>query len=125
MPVAQKDRTNQPIRKVWLPIEMKSAVKEMCWENRTKPSPYIAGLVREVSRHPEQFAGAPPPAGGGYISLYIDDETWANGVALAKAHGTTLSAMVRVAIVRDLTMADIPWSATTPDTRKSDMPKLE
>lgn len=123
--MAQKDRSNQPIRKVWLPVDMKVAVREMCWRNRTKPSPYIAGLVREVSENPEQFAGAPPPAGGGYISLYIDDETWTNGVALATSQGTTLSAMVRVAIVRDLTLAGIPWPATTPDMRKSDMPKKE
>ena len=112
VPVAQ-DRSNQPIRKVWLPLDMKTAVKELCWQNRTKPSPYLVGLVREVSAHPEQFAGAPPPAGGGYISLYIDDESWKEGVAVATAHHTTLSAMVRVAIVRDLTKASIPWPVTT------------
>jgi hypothetical protein len=92
---------------------MKTAVKELCWQNRTKPSPYLAGLVREVSEHPDQFSGAAPPAGGGYISLYIDNETWTEGVAQATAHGSTLSAMVRVAIVRDLTMASIPWPVTT------------
>lgn len=108
-----QSRPNQPIRKVWLPTDMKTAVRELCWQNRTKPSPYLAGLVREVIEHPEEFSGAPPPAGGGYISLYIDDETWAEGVASAAAYHATLSAMVRVAIVRDLTKASIPWPVTT------------
>jgi len=110
--VAQS-RPNQPIRKVWLPLDMKSAVKELCWQDRTKPSPYLVGLIHEVTENPDDFIDDPPPAGGGYISVYIDDLSWEKGIEVGHTNGTTLSAMVRKAIVRDLTKASIPWPVIT------------
>jgi hypothetical protein len=104
---------------------MKSAVKELCWRNRTKPSPYLAGLVREVTENPREFLVGTPPAGGGYISLYIDDETWKSGVATATQYQTTLSAMVRTAILRDLTAAGIPWPVTIAVEEPEDIPARE
>lgn len=123
--MAQTTRVNQPIRKVWLPTDMKTAVRELCWRNRTKPSPYLTALVREVTENPRQFLVGTPPAGGGYISLYIDDETWKRGVATATEYHTTLSAMVRTAILRDLTEAGIPWPVTNAVEEPEDIPARE
>jgi post-segregation antitoxin (ccd killing protein) len=125
--VAQpKSRAGQPIRKVWLPATMKQAVNELCWRNRTKPSPYLLDIIQEVAEHSERFEGAHiPPAGNSYISVYIDDESWERGLAAAADLGVRLSALVRVAIARDLTEAHIPWDATTTRPRNDHIPIRE
>ena len=121
-----KNRADQPVRKVWVPATMKTAVIELCWRNRTKPSPYLLELIHEISEHPERFEGEHiPPAGNSYISVYIDDESWERGLAVAAEWNTRLSAVVRVAIARDLTEANIPWDATTARPRNDHIPIRE
>ena len=124
--MAQISRANQPIRKVWVPREMKVAVRELCWQNRTKPSPYIAGLIRDIIASPDGFESAPvPPAGLDYLSVYISDDEWNKGLAVAERYRVRLSALVRVAIARDLTKANIPWDVTTIRPRDDYIPKRE
>lgn len=102
------------VRKVWLPSEMKAAVEHYCWTKRTKPSPYIVSLIERIIANPTEFAGASiPPAGTAYASIYVHDDVWLEGGAVAKRLGTRLSALVRVAIAADLAAEGIPWDATT------------
>lgn len=124
--MAQASRANQPIRKVWVPREMKVAVRELCWQNRTKPSPYIAGIIHEIIEHPQGFEDAAvPPAGLDYLSVYISDDEWNKGLAVAEQYRVRLSALVRVAIARDLTKANIPWDVTTTRPRNDHIPTRE
>jgi len=105
---------------------MKTAVRELCWRNRTKPSPYLVGIIREITEHPERFEGEEiPPAGRDYLSLYIEDEAWERGLATAAEYNTRLSAMVRVAIARDLTKENIPWDVTMTRPRHDYIPMRE
>lgn len=119
-------KPSQKIRKVWLPNEMKTAMQELCWQNRTKPSPYIAGLIQSIVDEPSVCEGmAVPPAGLDYASVYVTDEVWYQGVEVATAYGTKLSAMVRALIARDLAEEGIPWDVTTARPRNEHIPKME
>lgn len=105
---------------------MKAAMQEYCWRKRIKPSPYLAGLIREIIESPEKFEGASiPPAGLDYASVYVNDETWTQGMEVAEVYDVKLSAMVRVGIARDLTAEDIPWSVTTARPRNDSIPIRE
>lgn len=117
---------NRRVRKVWLPTELKEAVKELCWRNRTKPSPYLLTLINEVIDFPEHFEDVDvPPAGLDNISVWVDSETWLKGVGTAAKAGASLSAMVRVAVIRDLDEAGIPWDVSTPRPRNAHIPARE
>lgn len=114
------------IRKVWLPTEMKEAVAELCWKRRTKPSPYIAGLIQGFLNAPNQYGGrAIPPAGKDYASVYIHDSLWTAGAERAEQIGVTLSAVVRVAIAVDLEAEGIPWDVTTARPKNEHIPMRE
>jgi len=119
-------KPSQRIRKVWLPSEMKAAMQEYCWKHRTKPSPFIAGIIQEIVDHPERYTGVlVPPAGLDYSSVYIDEETWQKGIDTATTHGTRLSAMVRVGIARELETEGIPYHVSTARPRNEYIPDQE
>lgn len=114
------------VRKVWLPTEMKTAVRELCWRRRTKPSPYIAEVIDNAINFPEQYEDVDVPAAGlDNISVWITSERWADGVRVAEGLGTTLSAIVRVAVARDLEAEGIQWDASTPRPRNVRIPARE
>ena len=105
---------------------MKSAMQELCWRRRIKPSPFIAGLIQEITESPERYEGAAvPPAGLDYASVYVNDETWAQGMAVAETYDVKLSAMVRVGIARELAAEGIPWDVTTARPRNDHIPTRE
>ena len=114
------------VRKVWLPTAMKDAVREYCWRHRTKPSPFIATLIQEVIDFPEHFEDTDVPAAGlDNISVWIDSATWQKAVGVAKAYNTQLSAMIRVAVARELEAEGIPWDTSTPRPRNERIPAKE
>lgn len=105
---------------------MKSALQEYAWRNRSKPSVVIVGLIQEIVDHPERFEGAAvPPAGLDYASVYISEELWGQGVAVAETYDVKLSAMVRVGIARELAAEGIPWDVTTARPRNDHIPTRE
>lgn len=111
---------------MWLPTEMKTAVRELCWRRRTKPSPYIAEVIDNAINFPEQYEDVDVPAAGlDNISVWITSERWADGVRVAEGLGTTLSAIVRVAVARDLEAEGIQWDASTPRPRNVRIPARE
>jgi hypothetical protein len=119
-------KPSQRIRKVWLPTEMKTAMQEYCWRHRTKPSPFISEIIREIIADPNIYAGlAVPPAGLDYSSVYVDDETWEKGSYVAEAQSIRLGAMVRVGIAKKLEEESIPWSVTTPRPQNRFIPAEE
>jgi hypothetical protein len=114
------------IRKVWLPTEMKEAVAEFCWKNRTKPSPFIVELIQGYLDDPAKYAGQPiPPAGKDYSSVYIRDSIWSAAVEQAAQSGVRLSAVVRVAIAARLAEEGIPWDVTTARPKNEHIPIRE
>lgn len=114
------------IRKVWLPTEMKQAVAEYCWAERTKPSPFIAELIQGYLDNPNQYAGEPiPPAGKDYASVYIRDSVWIAATEQAAQSGVRLSAVVRVAIAKRLAEKGIPWDVTTARPKNEHIPVRE
>jgi hypothetical protein len=114
------------VRKVWLPTPMKEAVREYCWRHRTKPSPYLAAIIQEVIDFPERFEDVGvPPAGLDNVSVWINTQTWNKAVKVAASYGVKLSAMVRVAIARDLEEASIPWDTSTLRPRNNHIPARE
>jgi hypothetical protein len=105
---------------------MKTAVKEYCWRQRTKPSPYIYGIIQEVIDFPEHFEGvAIPPAGGDNFSVWTDMDTWNRAIAVSVELNTRLSAMVRVAMARDLEEEGIPYHVSTVNPRNDYIPIRE
>lgn len=119
-------KPNQRIRKVWLPTEMKEAIYDWAWRNQTKPSPVAASIIDKVIAEPESFAGKPvPPAGKDYLSVYVNEERWAEGLTVASSMRTTLSGMVRVGIADILADANIPWDAQTARPRNAVIPARE
>ncbi len=114
------------IRKVWLPTELKGALEELCWEKRTKPSPFIVKIITNFLADPKQYGGLPvPPAGKDYASVYISDDVWIPAVDLADSMGTRLSAVVRAAIADSLNKNGIPWDVTTPRPKNEHIPIRE
>jgi hypothetical protein len=105
---------------------MKTAVRELCWRRRTKPSPFIAEIIEQAIDFPERFEDVDVPAAGlDNISVWISTERWAKGVETATALGTTLSAIVRVAVARELEEEGIQWDASTPRPRNVRIPSRE
>jgi len=97
------------IRKVWVPTEMKTAIETLCWQKRTRPSPFIVSIIEGFLADPDAYRGAEiPPAGRDYVSLYIDDSVWREATDTADSMGTRLSAVVRVGVARVLAEEGIP-----------------
>lgn len=118
------DRTT--IKKVWLPTEMKVAVKELCWRRHTQPSPFLLSVIENLIEDPTPTEGEEvPPAGGDYLSVYLPKEVWEAGVALASTYGVRLSALVRVRLAQILMDEDIPWAVSPPRPQKKLIPILE
>lgn len=114
------------IRKVWLPTEMKEALAELCWKRRSKPSPYIVGIIQGFLDDPNRYAGAEiPPAGKDYSSVYIRDSVWFAAIKEAEDRGVRLSAVVRVAIAADLAEEGIPWDVSTARPQNKRIPDRE
>jgi hypothetical protein len=105
---------------------MKTAMQELCWRRRTKPSPFITSIVQELIDTPEHFEDVDvPPAGLDYSSVYIDDATWQKGIEVAATLKTRVSAVVRVGIARELEEEGIPWDVSTIRPRKEHIPARE
>jgi hypothetical protein len=118
--------TTARIRKVWLPGEMKEALREFCWRHRTKPSPFIVSIIEEVIESPHHFEDSDvPPAGQEHISVYVQDEVWFAGIEAAEPYGFPLSALIRVGIARELATEGIPWTTSTPRPRNDHIPIRE
>lgn len=114
------------IRKVWVSVEMKEALREYCWRRRTKTSPFVVGLIKEVIEFPEHFEGtAVPPAGSDHLSIYVDPAVWEEGSKTAKKFNVALAALLRVGIARELEEEGIPWDVSTPRPRNDHIPNLE
>lgn len=124
--MAASGKPNPGIRKVWVPKEMKEALNEYCWRNRTKPSPFVVGLVREIVAFPERYEETEvPPAGQSHLSVYIEDSLWEEGLATAKSYKVHLSAMIRVGIARELESERIPWDTSTIRPKNTHIPMKE
>ena len=114
------------IRKVWLPTEMKEALSELCWMQKTKPSPYIVGIIQGFLDDSDRYAGAEiPPAGKDYASVYIRDSVWFAAIKEAEDRGVRLSAVVRVGIAAGLAEAGIPWDVSTARPQNKRIPIRE
>jgi len=114
------------IRKVWLPAEMKVALREYCWRHRTKPSPFVVGIIQEVIESPHHFEDFEiPPAGQDHMSLYVYDEVWEAGLKAAEVYGVHLSAIIRAGIARELATEGIPWAVSTVRPRTDRIPIQE
>lgn len=114
------------IRKVWLPTEMKTALDEMLWKYRDKPSPHIASIVREFVQDPDKYRGLSiPPAGKDYASVYISDDDWLPAVEQANAMGVQLSAVVRARIAQELEAEGITWTVSTARPKNARIPIRE
>jgi hypothetical protein len=111
------------IRKVWLPTEMKVAIEEYCWQNRTKVSPFIVGIIGEFMDDPASLAGVSvPPAGKDYASVYVSDDIWLRAMEQAEKMGTRLSAVVRARANQVLAEAGITWSTETARPKNETIP---
>lgn len=118
--------TNLKSRKVWMLSTMKEAIQERCWDKRVKASPWLATLIQQIIENPEQYEGATvPPAGPDYLSIYIADEKWLEGVEVAAMMHTRLGAMIRVAVARILEEEGIPWDVSTARPRNESIPIRE
>jgi hypothetical protein len=114
------------IRKVWLPAEMKVAIREYCWRMRTKPSPFMVGIIQEVIDFPENFEGADiPPAGTDHQSVYIDPAVWEKGTEVAARYRVSLAGMIRVGVARELAAEGILWDVSTVRPRNDRIPDRE
>ena len=113
-------------RKVGMSPLMLDVVKEMCWRWKTRPSPYIVGIIERIVEEPKGPGGLPvPPAGDTGASIHIDPDLWDTAKKVAAARGTTMHAMIWAAVQLDLTLENIPWDASTKRPQNAHIPIQE
>jgi len=105
---------------------MKDALREYCWRKRTKPSTYVREVVQQIIEFPEMFEDVDvPPAGRNDLSVWVEPDDWNKAVAVADTLGTRVSAMIRVAIDRDLQEEGIPYHVSTISPKHEHIPRKE
>jgi hypothetical protein len=116
----------QNYRKVWLPTEVREAIKDYADRNDTKPSPLIAQIVQQIVDDPKQYGGADVPAAGpNYISAYVNPALWEQGMEAVAPYGVHLGSVIRVELRRRLAADGVPWEATSVRPKNVRIPILE